>query len=215
MLWIEQLRSAPWGEVGSFVIASYLIGCFSTGYYLLRWRKGQDLRDLGSGSLGARNAGRVLGWLGFVLTLAGDFLKGSLAVWAAALWSNDSPLPALALLAVVAGHIWPVQLGFRGGKGVATSLGGLCVFDPHLATGFALVFAAVWLLGRKTVLCGLFAFASLPLVSSWLGRTSAESVTVAVLAGLVLIAHRKNIIDEISRWFEQRRIEPKESPPDL
>ena len=69
---------------------SYVLGCYSTGYYLVRKRTGQDIRELGSGSTGARNAGRALGRSGFLLTMAGDLAKGGLAVWLAlALTGND------------------------------------------------------------------------------------------------------------------------------
>src|ERR1035441_7362285 len=108
---------------------SYVLGCFSTGYYLVRQRTGQDIRELGSGSTGARNAGRVLGCQGFWLTMAGDMAKGALAVWLALALTGNDRVAMLAWLAVVMGHIWPAQMGFRGGKGVSTSLAGLLIYD--------------------------------------------------------------------------------------
>src|SRR5262245_25796362 len=114
---------------GSLVLLSYALGCFSTGYYLVRWRTGTDIRTLGTGSAGARNAGRVLGRAGFILVFAGDALKGALAVWLA----KQAGLPpwgvAAALVAVVLGHLFPLQLGGRGGKGAATAFGGVCVLN--------------------------------------------------------------------------------------
>src|SRR5215472_4005302 len=113
MLWIQQLRSANWTLAGWISLFAYLLGCFTTGYYLVRARAGQDIRELGSGSVGARNVGRVLGWPGFVLTLLGDFVKGALAVWGVRFLTNDPRLVEIALLAVVMGHIWPAQLRFH------------------------------------------------------------------------------------------------------
>src|SRR5215470_11509073 len=105
MLWIQQLRSANWTLAGWISLFSYLLGCFTTGYYLVRARLGQDIRELGSRSVGAKNVGRVLGWTGFSVTLLGDFGKGAFAVWAASHWTKDPRYLALAMLAVVTGHI--------------------------------------------------------------------------------------------------------------
>src|SRR4051794_7495052 len=110
MLWLEQIQQANWGQAGCLALGGDFLGWFTTGFYLVRGRTGQDLRELGSGNVGARNAGRVLGWKGFLLTLAGDFLKGAVAVWFARRFSGDYLLVAVALLAVVAGHLWPAQL---------------------------------------------------------------------------------------------------------
>jgi len=151
MPWLEQLRTANWNLAGWLVLGAYVLGCFASGYYLVRWRAGQDLRELGSGSVGARNAGRILGVPGFLLTLIGDFAKGALTVWAAQHLTQDERLVALAMVAVVVGHIWPVQLRFRGGKGIATSLGALLVYDYHLALAFVICFAAFFLLVRSAV----------------------------------------------------------------
>src|SRR5687767_9587168 len=102
--------------------AAYLLGCFSTGYYLARLRTGQDIRSVGSGSAGGSNVGRLLGKSGFAITMLGDTLKGALAV-AVGVYAGLAPwLLGVVMLAVVLGHIFPVQLGFRGGKGLATPL---------------------------------------------------------------------------------------------
>jgi len=127
MPWIEHWQSPDWSDAGWICLGAYSLGCLTTGYYLVRTRTGQDLRALGSGSVGARNVGRLLGWRGFVLTVLGDFCKGALAVWAARHFTTDDRLVLLAMLAVVAGHVWPAQLHFQGGKGMATTLGALLV----------------------------------------------------------------------------------------
>jgi glycerol-3-phosphate acyltransferase PlsY len=142
MTWIEHLQSANWFQATGSVLGAYLLGCFATGYYLVRARTGKDIREIESGSTGARNVGRVLGKPGFVLTVFGDFGKGALAVWGAWEWTNNHHLAAVAMLAVVAGQIWPAQLRFRGGKGVAASLGALLVFDYRMALTFAVLFLA-------------------------------------------------------------------------
>jgi len=219
MLWIEQIQSANWREAGTIALGAYILGCFTTGYYLVRRRVGEDIRELGSGSVGARNVGRFLGGSGFIVTLFGDFAKGAVAVWAAGQFSHDTRLLALSMLAVVAGHIWPAQLFFRGGKGVATSLGALAIYDFQLAVVLALTFAVGWLLLRNFVFAGLIAFASLPWLSLWLGHSSnpdyPKVCSLALLAALIWIAHRKNLVEEFSEFLERRSLHPKQNPPDL
>jgi glycerol-3-phosphate acyltransferase PlsY len=215
MPWFEQLQSADWAREGPIVLASYLLGCFTTGYYLVRWRTGRDIRELGSGSVGARNVGRLLGWRGFLATVLGDFGRGALAVWATRQFTTDDRLVALAMSGVVAGHLWPAQLRFRGGKGMATALGALLVYDYALAMAFALVFAGAFAVLRKTVVPGLFALACLPLVSCWLGRGVGEAAGCLILTGLVLFAHRKTLITKISQLRARRPSNAKHDPPEL
>jgi glycerol-3-phosphate acyltransferase PlsY len=144
----------------------------------------------------------------------GDFGKGALAVCAARHCSTENWPLLVALLAVVAGHVWPVQLRFRGGKGMATSLGALLVYDYQLALVYALAFAAAFAALRKTVLPGLLALALLPLMSWHLKRDPTEAVGTSLLAALVLMAHRTNLMTEISRVLDRRNLSPKHSPPE-
>jgi glycerol-3-phosphate acyltransferase PlsY len=209
MLWIDNLRSADWNQAVSLCLGAYLLGCFTAGYYLVRARTGQDIRELGSGSVGARNAGRVLGKTGFFLTLLFDFGKGAVVVWAAQHFTGNGRLVALTMLAVVAGHIWPAQLRFRGGKGMATSLGALAVYDPQLALTFAVLFVCLFLALWKTVLPGLFSLAFLPLASLLLEQPAAKVVVLSVLAGMVFVAHRKNVHEEVSQFVTRRHAQPK------
>jgi glycerol-3-phosphate acyltransferase PlsY len=119
------------------------------------------------------------------------------------------------MLAVVAGHVWPAQLRFRGGKGVATSLGALCIYDYHLAAAFVILFAIALIVLRKWVLQGLFAFALLPLVSFALGQEPAKVVLISLLSGLVLIAHRKNLLEELLHFIDRPNVHAKQQPPKL
>ena len=181
------------------VAVAYALGCVQTGYYLVRSLTGQDLRSVGSGGTGARNAGRVLGRKGFVLTLLGDAGKGALAV-AVAFWLPASPgAAAAALAAVAAGHVWPVQLRFSGGRGVAAGLGALAVYDPRLL-GFI---AAVTLLGfavsRRFQASGLVGFAALPFAAWYLRLPGAALAGVGCLSVVVLFAHRSHIAGGLRR----------------
>jgi acyl phosphate:glycerol-3-phosphate acyltransferase len=198
MEWNEHLQLAIWLRAIAWVFGAYFIGCFATGYYLVRARTRQDIRELGSGSTGARNVGRILGKSGFILTVAGDFLKGCLAVWLARKFSNDDFYAALAVPAVVAGHLWPAQLRFHGGKGVVTSLGALLVFDYRLALTFPVLFAVAFVFTRKTLLPAMFAFVCLPAVCWFFTQNNFTTVGMAVLSATILFAHRKNLGEEFS-----------------
>ena len=166
MSWIKEIygHSPQLVQGIGIFLGSYMLGCFTAGYYFVRLRTGKDIRQFGSGAVGARNVGRVVGPFGFVLTLLVDFAKGAVAVLAAMHFTASAQLAALAMVAVVMGHIWPFQLRFRGGKGIAASLGALLVYDYSLALALLLLFVGILVLLRRTVLSGLLAFALIPLV---------------------------------------------------
>jgi len=190
------------------VAGSYVLGCFATGYYVVRKGTGQDIRELGSGSTGARNAGRVLGRRGFLLTLAGDLAKGGLALWLALELTGNDRVALLAWLAVVAGHVWPAQLGFRGGKGVSTSLAGLLIYDWRLALIYVVFFVGGLALTRRSVAASLAAFALLPGASWWLGGDETQIWGISVLAGLIIMAHHRNVVEGIAEWWSRRGVGP-------
>ena len=178
------------------VVAAYLLGCVQTGYYLVRASTGQDLRSMGSGSTGARNAGRVLGRKGFVLTLLGDIGKGALAV-VISRWLETSPITVTAaLVAVMMGHVWPVQLGFSGGRGIAVGLGSLAVFDFRLLGILALVTLLVYAVTRRFQAGGVAGFAALPF-AAWFIHLPREAVAgILCMSIIILFAHRSHIV----RW---------------
>lgn len=179
------------------VAAAYALGCIQTGYYLVRARTGRDLRREGSGSTGARNVGRILGRAGFVLTLAGDLLKGALALGLAARLGASPWAAAAALVAVAAGHVWPVQLGFSGGRGVAVGLGALLVYDPRLLLSLGAVTLVAWLATRRFQIAGLAGFAALPVAAAALRAGAPGLVGASGLCIIVLFAHR----GQIARWW--------------
>lgn len=186
-------------QASVIIITAYLLGCISTGYYLVMAMTGKDIRQHASGNAGSRNAGRLLGTRGFVLTVIGDAGKGLLAVWLARQIGGDPFLATAALAAAVAGHIWPVQLRFRGGKGLATFAGGMLLLDPLLlAAGLALCLILYPLL-RGATRCGLAALAATPILFA--GRSIAagdavltgEYMLFCLLVATILFAHRANI----------------------
>jgi glycerol-3-phosphate acyltransferase PlsY len=207
MTWVDYLRSANWNQASAIGFFAYLLGCFAAGYYLVRARLGEDIREMGSGSVGARNVGRFLGKTGFLVTVICDFGKGALAVWAARHFTTDERIVAFAMVAVVAGHIWPFQLRFHGGKGMATSLGALSVYDPKLALAFCVLFLGAFVLQWRTTLPGMFALICLPLGALLLDLDRIKVVLITIMSGLVLFAHRKNIAEEITQAIGRRHMQ--------
>lgn len=182
------------------IVVSYALGCFTTAYYLVRLKTGRDIRLLGSGNVGGRNAGRVLGTSGFVLTFLGDSVKGALAIGIASILGLDSWQTVLAMLAVVIGHIWPVQLKFRGGKGIATAFGAMLIYDVKVLLLIVALFFCLFAGSRfrKLTASGLIAIVLTPVILSVLGGPTVTIVGLSALALLILVAHRDNIRAELA-----------------
>lgn len=181
------------GKASVTIPAAYALGCLVTGYYLVRATDGRDIRTLGSGSAGSRNVGRALGPYGFAIVLLGDALKGATAV-GAALWFDLHPwIVNLVMLAVVAGHVWPAQLGFRGGKGLATAAGAALVFDYSLVALLVVAAVASAAVLRRVTPAALIAVALSPGLAALMGHPAEGVLGVALLALTVLVAHRQNI----------------------
>ena len=186
------------------IVAAYVFGCFASAYYWAKWRAGIDIRQQGSGNVGARNAGRLFGRAAFLIIFLCDITKGALAVSLATRLGVRPEVVVAVMVAVVVGHSWPVQLRFHGGKGVATSLGALLAFDMVLALILVLLFLPLWGLIRSFTLSGLLAFALLPLAVFLCGLGNIEVAASSFLAILILITHRRNIREEIAGLFLDR-----------
>ena len=181
------------------VIVAYLIGTIPFGYLIVRMSGGGDVRETGSGGTGATNVSRRAGKAAGIVTLILDVLKGVIAVLIVT-WLSEGWLVAAAAIAVVVGHIFPVWLGFRGGKGVATAVGVFVVLAPFALLCAGVVFVAVVSLTRYVSLASLSAAASIPLFV-WLQKLivqpdadiKAPLTAALVVALLVVFAHRGNI----------------------
>lgn len=175
------------------IVVAYALGCFSTAYYLFRFATGGDIRSHGSGNAGARNIGRELGTPAFVVTFLIDCAKGFLAVRLARYFDLTELSAILAMIAVVAGHIWPAQLGFHGGKGVAAGLGALAAFDVGMLIPLILVFAIAAALAKSFTLGGLLAIAMTPIAAAILHQSAVVTAGVLILAALIIFAHRNDL----------------------
>jgi glycerol-3-phosphate acyltransferase PlsY len=182
---------------------AYLLGSIPTGYLLVRLFRHQDIRSTGSGNIGATNVLRSGGKGLAAATFLIDMLKGSAAVWlgalAAALLAPALPqrdAQALAALFAVLGHMFPVWLHFRGGKGVATGFGVFLVAAPWAALAAIAVFFVVLALTRYVSLASILAAASFPLFAWFLVAGSRTPFFIAVqcaVALLIIVKHRQNI----------------------
>ena len=183
--------------------AAYLLGSVPTGYLIIRLFRHQDIRQAGSGNIGAtnvlRSGGKGLGAATFLL----DMLKGCSAVWLGAFLGGlllpHCPLrdaEALAALVAVLGHVFPVWLRFRGGKGVATGFGVFLAATPLAALAAISVFFLVLAISRYVSLASILGAASFPPFAYFLVRGDRPPFFIAVeiaVALLIIVKHHQNI----------------------
>jgi glycerol-3-phosphate acyltransferase PlsY len=173
-------------------LIAYLLGSVPTGYLVGSWA-GVDVRKAGSGNVGATNVARVVGKRQGLFTLIADAAKGFVPV-VIALKLGLTPVPVVAVgIAAFLGHLYPVFLRFRGGKGVATAFGVFLGLAPWAAGILALIFAAIVLTGRVVSLGSMVTAACAPLVL-WLLRYSPALILMSgFIAAMIILRHRENI----------------------
>jgi len=195
------------------VIASYLVGSIPTAYIFVRLLKGQDIRKSGSGNVGATNASRVIGRGWGITVLALDVLKGYAAVvLLAGLLAGKVTAISFVMLqfilgaACISGHVWTVFLGFKGGKGVACTLGvllALSVTSPGLrpVLGFTLLtWVAAFALTRIVSLASILACVTFPIYMAVFRQPAALVAAGGILAIFIVRRHKDNLI----RLFQKK-----------
>jgi glycerol-3-phosphate acyltransferase PlsY len=188
---------SPVFQYAAALIFGYLCGSIPFGVLLTRFAGAPDLRSVGSGNIGATNVLRTGRKFLAAATLAGDILKGTIAVSVVGLLFGREPALYAALGALL-GHLFPVWLGFRGGKGVATYIGLLLGLALWLALiAFCLIWVAIAAASRYSSLAALTATAATPVVLWWTGSI-AEAKLFLVLSALVWLMHRANLARLIS-----------------
>ena len=179
------------------LLLGYLLGSLPSGFLAGKWCKGIDLRTIGSGSTGATNVLRNVGKGPALVVFLVDVAKGAAAVLIASTLTENNPLndwiQVLAGLAALAGHIWPVWLGFKGGKAVATGLGLFLGLAWPVGLACFGMFMAVFSLSRIVSLASVVAALSLPLLMAAGSGINANLVVALVAMLLVLWRHRSNI----------------------
>jgi glycerol-3-phosphate acyltransferase PlsY len=172
---------------------SYLLGSIPFGYLLVLLARGKDVRQTGSGNIGATNVSRISPALG-VITLLLDAGKGAAAVvLVRAIFPGDGKLAALAAFFAVVGHVFPVWLRFSGGKGVATNLGSWLIVLPKAVLIAMAIFAAVFLLFRYVSLASVVTVGMLPLLAWLLGANGWTLIFLTGAGVLVIAKHHANL----------------------
>lgn len=212
------------GYILTFVV-SYLLGSIPTGFLVAKAR-GVDIRKVGSGNIGATNVFRMLGKTAGVLVLLADAAKGWLAVFVAARLIGGWFYPAagpqarewLALVAGVAailGHIYTCWLGFKGGKGIATSAGVLVALVPLALLVILGIWIVVFALSRYVSLASISAAFALPFAAWLFGESLTIILVTAALAALAIYKHKANIqrlIKGTENRFGPKKAAPSDSP---
>jgi glycerol-3-phosphate acyltransferase PlsY len=175
------------------VVAGYLIGALPIGYLLMeRWR-GVDLRRAGSGNPGATNAYRTAGLGAALLVMGADIAKGAGTVVLAARFTDGALAPVAAGVAAIVGHVYPVWLRFRGGKGVATAAGVFAVLTPGAFAVAAATFVATVWVTRYVSLGSVVATAALPPLALLIGAPAVVVAGGVAAAVLIILRHRTNL----------------------
>jgi glycerol-3-phosphate acyltransferase PlsY len=174
---------------------AYLLGAIPFGYLLVKWKTGADVRAAGSGNIGATNVMRTTGRAAGVLTLLLDIAKGYAAVWIAGrLTGQDVLWMSLAALAVMAGHAYPVFLGFKGGKAVASYVGAFLCLTPWALAAEVIIFVVVVARTRHISMGSIVGAATLPLAVWLVMKAPVPAVAASVVAGaFVIYRHSSNI----------------------
>ena len=176
------------------IVLAYFIGSIPFALILARRRGATDPRTIGSGNLGAANVMRASGVTAGLLVAIFDVAKGAASVWLAARVSSGATVPAAAGLAAVVGHVYPVWLRFRGGKGVATACGVFTVLTPLAIPPALAIFTAVVWLTKYVSLASVVASIALPPLAYALG-SPVPSVVAAIAASIIIVfRHRSNVV---------------------
>ncbi len=203
----------------AFITLGYLLGTVPTGLLVARI-KGVDIRRSGSGNIGATNVLRSVGPFAALVVILVDPLKGVLAVGLPALLGLDPWIVSATAIATVLGNTFNIFLGFKGGKGIATSFGVFLVIDPFVTLLAVVLFAITLMLSRFVSLASLIAVTAGPLML--LARLDAEPNVIAaaprlttafVIALIAYFSHRENIA-RLRRGVEHRIGERKRAPED-
>ena len=176
------------------LIVIYLIAAIPTGIVLSRLMGSEDIREKGSGNIGATNVYRVAGRLAGILTLTGDTLKGFLPLLVCKSFLEPTPTQlGVASAVAIIGHCYPIYLKFKGGKGVATALGIFLVLSPQVVLGALIIFALAVGITRYISLGSILAALSAPLLILMLNYPSPIFLATLFIATLVVWRHRSNI----------------------
>jgi len=177
------------------LVAAYLIGAIPFGFLLVKWTTGADIRASGSGNIGATNVLRATGWKTGAATLLLDIAKGYFAVWLAGRMSGDSAAwMSAAALAVMAGHAYPIFLGGKGGKAVASFVGAYLCLTPLPLAATLVVFAVMVAATRHISVGSIVGAGAFPLAVWLISHPPLPVLLAAVVSGAFIVyRHQENM----------------------
>ncbi|MDP3110780.1 MAG: glycerol-3-phosphate 1-O-acyltransferase PlsY [Thermodesulfovibrionales bacterium] len=179
-------------KISLLIIFSFILGSIPFGVIIAK-AKGIDLKKVGSGNIGATNVLRTLGKGPAAMTLLGDMLKGAAAVAIGSYLSVGAAYEGIMGISAILGHNFSLFLGFKGGKGVATSIGVLLIYSPQIAILTLIIWLVVVLMTKHSSLGAIMSFGLLP-VNVWLfDYSKVKLITSAVVTILILSRHIGNI----------------------
>lgn len=191
------------GEI-FLVVLSYFIGSHPTAYLIVRFFTGQDVRKLGSGNVGGTNALRAAGLkIGVAVTII-DCAKGAIPVLLMRWYDPASKWQALAMLAAVLGHCFPVWLRFKGGKGVATGLGAFMVLSPKASLAALGLWLLILIIGRYVSVASMLASALFPLLLYYISGPPMTVLWAVTLAAAIIVLRHQPNMKKLMRGEENR-----------
>lgn len=174
------------------ITLSYLLGSIPFGVIISKY-KGINLKEKGSGNIGATNVLRTVGKGAAAFTLLGDLLKGSLSVFIANNFLHE-PWIAFTGIAVILGHIFPVFIRFKGGKGVATTFGVILIYSPIVAISAILLWSVVVFIFRYSSLGAVITFLFLPAIVSILDPDKMKLYFSSFISIIIILKHKDNLL---------------------
>ncbi|MCA1058975.1 glycerol-3-phosphate acyltransferase [Rossellomorea aquimaris] len=178
--------------ISLIMMLSYALGSITGAYYIVKAFTGKDIRKVGSGNVGATNAGRMAGKKGFLLTIFIDAGKVILALFITSVLIKGEGYLILSSLMVVMGHLFPFQLGFHGGKGIVAYLASALFLCPLSIVVFAIMMGGVYIVIRKYTLAGFLSMASIPITAIMIEDSFIKSAGLGILFVIILLSHNRS-----------------------
>ena len=173
----------------SIWILAYLIGAVNSSYYYIKIAKKKDIRKMHSGTAGATNAGRIVGKKGFIFIFCLDFLKGFILVLVSQEINLNQAYSILSIFFCMLGHIYPVQLKFKGGKGLSIYVGGLCILEPFLFL-IALLIMIVGALIKQKIAMLVLAAITINIIFFFINPNITAKLSLLITSCLLIWCHR-------------------------
>ncbi|MEK3854312.1 glycerol-3-phosphate acyltransferase [Cytobacillus sp. FSL H8-0458] len=178
---------------------SYAFGSITGAYYVVKYLAKEDIRYIGSGNAGATNAGRALGKTGFLLTIAVDAGKTWAALYLTGLMFESDVVFILSAFCAMLGHLFPIQLGFQGGKGVVVYLASALYLEPLTIAIMAIIMGITFAALRRYTLSGFISMASIPITAWVIGDSFIIAAGLLLMLIIVLISHTNFIMPKHRR----------------